>query len=264
MGYQNILLTIEDGVAAITLNTPENLNAMSHAMYVDLQHALDLCREESGVRAVLLRANGKAFSGGGDIAEMMDKLDRNDFDTDVLCMDSLRIVQTLRTLPKPVVCAVHGAAAGSGSVIALSCDILLASENAKFYLPFVNIGLIPDASGMYTLTRVLGTSRAVAKAMMGGSFTAAEGVELGFVYQCSPAGALAADAEAVVRKLAAGPAQAYAGLKRLAYISQFTATSYEDYMQHEIAAQTKMGGTQDFREGITAFLEKRPAAFRGT
>lgn len=264
MELEHVLFRTEQSVAEITLNTPKNLNALSHDMYVDLQRALDHCREEDRIRAVLLRANGKAFSGGGDIAEMMEKVARNDFDTDVLCMDSLRIVRTLRTLPKPVVCAAHGAVAGSGFVIALSCDLLVAEERAKFYLPFVNIGLIPDASGMYTLTRVLGTSRAVAKAMMGEHFTAAEGMELGFVYQSCPPDTLEQSARAVAQKLAAGPTRAYAGLKQLAYVSQFTATSYEDYLQHEIALQTQMGGTRDFREGISAFLEKRPAVFWGT
>lgn len=263
MAYQNILFDVSGPVAEIRLNTPSNFNAMSHAMYVDIQSALDVCRQDDSIRAVLLRANGKAFSGGGDIVEMQDKVSRNDFDTDVLCMDSLRIVQTLRRLPKPVVAAVHGAVAGSGFIIALSCDVMVAEAGSKFYLPFVNIGLIPDASGMYTLTRVLGTSRAVAKAMMGEYFTADEGVELGFVYKKSAADTFEADIERTVQKLAGGPTRAYAGLKRLAYISQFTATSYEDYMQHEIAVQTSMGASQDFREGITAFLEKRSAVFHG-
>ena len=263
MEFQNILFRVEGAVAEITLNTPKNFNAMSHAMYVDLQRALDLCLEEDRIRAVLLKANGKAFSGGGDIAEMMDKVRRNAFDTDVLCMDSLRIVRALRTLSKPVICAAHGAVAGSGFVIALSCDILIAEETARFYLPFVNIGLIPDASGLYSLTRVLGTNRAVAKAMMGEFFTADEGVALGFVYQNCPAGEFQETVDAVAQKLAAGPTQAYAGLKKLAYVSQFTATSYEDYIPHEIAMQTQMGGTRDFREGIAAFLEKRKAVFQG-
>lgn len=263
MEFENILFKEEGAVATITLNTPQNLNALNHAMYVDVQAALDYCEREDGIRAVLLNANGRAFSGGGDIAEMMDKVSRDAFDTDVLCMDSLRIVRTLRQLPKPVVAAVHGAAAGSGFVISLSCDVLVAEEGAKFYMPFVNIGLIPDASGMYTLTRALGTSRAVAKAMMGEHFSVDEGVELGFVYRKAAKGELASEAAAVVEKLAGGATKAYAGLKMLAYRSQFTATSYEDYIQHEIAMQTSMGSTRDFREGITAFLEKRKPGFAG-
>lgn len=263
MEFENILFNVEDSVATITFNTPRNLNAMSHVMYTDIQAALDYCGGENSVRVVVLKANGRAFSGGGDIAEMVDKVNRNAFDTDVLCMDSLRIVRTLRQMPKPAVAAVHGAAAGSGFVISLSCDILVAEEGAKFHLPFVNIGLIPDASGMYTLTRALGTSRAVAKAMMGEHFTVDEGVELGFVYKKAAKGELGAETEAIARKLANGPTKAYAGLKKLAYTSQFTGTSYEDYMQHEIAMQTQMGASRDFREGITAFVEKRKAAFTG-
>lgn len=263
MEFENILFKEEEAVATITLNTPQNLNALNHAMYVDIQAALDYCGREDGIRAVLLNANGRAFSGGGDIAEMMDKVSRDAFDTDVLCLDSLRIVRTLRQMPKPVVAAVHGAVAGSGFVISLSCDILVAEEGARFYMPFVNIGLIPDASGMYTLTRALSTNRAVAKVMMGEHFSVDEGLELGFVYRKAEKGGLAAEAGAVVKKLARGATRAYAGLKMLAYRSQFTATSYEDYIQHEIAMQTQMGATRDFKEGIAAFLQKRKADFIG-
>lgn len=205
--------------------------------------------------------NGKAFSGGGDILDMKQRVDGQNFDTQLLCSDSLNIVRALRTMPKPVIASVHGAAAGSGFVIALSCDLLIAEENAKFYLPFVNIGLIPDASGMYTLTRVLGTNRAVAKAMMGEHFTAREGMELGFVYRCCPREDLEKETRSAAQKLACGPTKAYGGLKELAYISQFIAASYEEYMPHEIAMQGRMGETADFYEGICAFLGKAEACF---
>lgn len=264
MEWNQIQFQVENHTGTITLNTPRNFNALDHEKYAEIQRALEICREDNGVRAVILRANGKAFSGGGDIDDMKRGVDSNSFDTNTLCMDSLRIVQTLRTLPKPVVAAVHGAAAGSGFLISLSCDILIAEESAKFYLPFVNIGLIPDASGMYTLTRVLGTNRAVAKAMMGEFYTAQEGVELGFVYRCCAKGTLDKEVADVTQKLVNGPTKAYAGLKKLAYISQFLAASYEEYIPHEIAMQTQMSMTEDFYEGITAFLEKRQASFRGT
>lgn len=263
MDFKNIIFEVEHSIAKIILNTPKNYNAMSHEMYVDIQKALDYCKQDGNIRAIILKANGRAFSGGGDIAEMMDKVCRDEFDADVLCMDSLNIVRALRLMPKPVVAATHGAVAGSGFVISLSCDILVAEEDTRFYLPFVNIGLIPDASGMFTLTRVLGLSRAVAKAMMGEFFTVQEGLDLGFVCKSYPKGTFEENTLAIARKLADGPTKAYAGLKELAYIAQFNGISYEEYLPHEVAKQTAMGRTHDFREGITAFLEKRKAVFIG-
>lgn len=263
MEFETIQFFSGRGIGEIVLNTPHNFNAFDHEKYQDIQAALKVCAEDDDIRVVVLRANGKAFSGGGDILDMKQRVDSQNFDTQMLCSDSLNIVRMLRTLPKPVIASVHGAVAGSGFVIALSCDLLLAEEKAKFYLPFVNIGLIPDASGMYTLTRALGTNRAVAKAMMGEHFTAREGVELGFVYRCCLSEELEKETQAVARKLACGPTKAYAGLKELAYVSQFSAASYETYMPYEIDMQGRMGATADFYEGICAFLEKRKAVFQG-
>lgn len=261
MEFKNIIFTVDQGVATITLNTPNNLNSLSGPMYDDITAALYICDNQSDIRAVVINANGRAFCGGGDIAEMVEGLRVGDLGFDVLAPKANHISKMIKQLSKPVIASVHGAVAGAAFNIAIACDLCIAAEDAKFIQAFVNIGLIPDAGGMFLLTRAIGVNKAMELAMLGRVVKADEAVQLGLVYKKCAKEDLGKETMELARKLANGPGRAYAELKKLVYESQYQ--DFEKYMSLESATQVKLGTTADFKEGITSFLEKRPAIFEG-
>lgn len=262
MNYTKILYAAANGVATITLNCPVNLNAFDEGMTTDVLAALDACGNDDSVKVVVLGAQGKAFSGGGDIVEMVEGLKRGTVVFDVTADKIAQVSLAIKKLRKPVVASVRGAVAGAAFNIILACDFCVAAENAKFIQAFVNIGLIPDAGGLYLLSRAVGVNKAMHLALTGAVVTAVEGENLGFVYKTCPVDALDEETAALASRLAAGPSLAYAAMKELMFASQFA--DFEQYLPKEVRAQLDSGYTTDFREGVTAFLEKRTAQFTGT
>lgn len=263
MEFKNIIYIVSSGVGTITLNTPDNLNALSGDMYDDILGALALCSQDPQVKTIVINANGKSFCGGGDIGEMVESLKASDdVGFDVLAPKAARIAQIIKEMPKPVIASVHGAVAGAAFNICLACDLVLAAEGTKFLQAFVNIGLIPDAGGVFLLTRAVGVSKAVELTMLGRPVTVDEAVELGIVYKKCTAEELSQETEAVAAKLANGPSLAYAKLKELIYECQYK--DFKNYALLEVAAQVELGTTNDFKEGLKAFVEKRKAVFTGS
>ena len=172
-----------------------------------------------------------------------------------------QVSHNIRRSAKPVIASVFGAAAGAAFNIALACDFCVATENARFIQAFVNIGLIPDAGGMYLLTRAVGINKATHLAMLGTPIDAVQAFELGFVYKVCEEKELAAETEKLAQKLAAGPAQSYARIKELVFAAEFG--DYAQYTKKEIESQLACGNTNDFEEGISAFAEKRKPRFTG-
>jgi enoyl-CoA hydratase/carnithine racemase len=262
MQFKNVIYDATNGVGTITLNTPDNLNALSGPMYDDILGALALCSQDSSVKAMVINANGRAFCGGGDIGEMVESLKTSDdVGFDVLAPKAARVSQVIKQMPKPVIASVHGAVAGAAFNICLACDLIIAAEGAKFLQAFVNIGLIPDAGGVFLLTRAIGVSKAVELTMLGRPVTVDEAVDLGIVYKKCSKEELRSETEALANKLANGPGLAYAKLKELIYESQYK--DFEKYMPLEVSAQVELGTTSDFKEGIRAFVEKRKPVFTG-
>lgn len=261
MNYTKIRYSISGGLATITLNSPANLNAFDEAMTNDMLAALDACDRDGAVRAVMINAEGKAFSGGGDIVEMVEGLKQGRVVFDVTADKIAQVSHKIKTSRKPVIASVRGAVAGAAFNIILACDFCIAAENAKFIQAFVNIGLIPDAGGLFLLSRAVGVNKAIQLALTGAVVTAAEAERLGFVYKTCPMEALEAETVALTAQLAAGPSAAYAAMKELLYESQFK--DFEQYLPKEVKAQLAAGHTADFREGVTAFLEKRKPQFTG-
>ncbi len=261
MNFDSILYSTKDEIATITLNVPSKFNVFNETMSRNILAALEVAEEDDNIKVIIINANGKAFSGGGDIGEMLKAMEegRVVFGTtaDLISQISRNIIKS----KKPVIASVAGAVAGAAFNIALACDFCIAADNAKFMQSFVNIGVIPDAGGLYLLTRAVGINKARHLTMLGTPVTAEEGKDLGFVYQVCLMEDLAPETEKLAVQLAQGPAKSYELIKSLVYASQFD--TYERYTEKEIASQVACGYTQDYKEGIRAFYEKRIPVFRG-
>jgi len=259
MKFVKIKYAVDGGIAVISMNTPKNLNALDEAMADEVAHALACAKRDCAVRVVLLCSSGKNFSGGGDIGAMHNALSDETPDFSAAIRKVANVSLKIKELPKPVIAAVSGAVAGAAFNITLACDFCIAADNAQFIQAFVNLALIPDGGGFYLLTRAVGVNKAIELAMTGRPVSAAEAKELGFVCQVCASDALAEAAEKFARGIASGPATSYASMKRLIMQSQFK--DFKDYISEEIKEQAACIGTEDYKEGVRAFVEKRKPKF---
>ena len=250
--------TIE-GVLKITINRPKVFNSFNTLLAKELQEILDLAREDNSIRSVLITGEGKAFSTGQDIAELIDP---NGPDLSKILSDNFNpIVTKIRELNKPVVASVNGVAAGAGANIALACDIVIASESAQFIQIFSKIGLIPDAGGTHVLPRLIGWQKATAIMMLGEPIDALEAEKMGMIYRVIKDESLEEESLKLATKLSKMPTQALANIK-IALNKSFT-NNFEQQLLVEEELQISSAKTNDFKEGITAFVEKRKAKFTG-
>jgi 2-(1,2-epoxy-1,2-dihydrophenyl)acetyl-CoA isomerase len=248
------------GYRKLTLNRPQKLNAFDGALHAALRDALDEAGRDAACRAVLLSGAGRGFCAGQDLAEPGLTGPEADLGA-VIEQGWNRLVRAIRGLEKPVVCAVHGTAAGAGASIALACDITLAAEDARFAQAFIRIGLIPDSGATWTLTRLAGPARARAMAMLGDPITGAEAAAMGLVYRAVPASSLMEEAEALCAKLARLPARALAATKRA--LDAAEGNTLDQQLELEARLQRELGRSHDYNEGVAAFAQKRPARFEG-
>ena len=247
------------GVLKITINRPKVFNSFNTALAKELQESLDLAREDKTIRAVLITGKGKAFSTGQDIAELIDP---NGPDLSKILSDNFNpIVNKIRELNKPVVAAINGVAAGAGANIALACDIVIASESVQFIQIFSKIGLIPDAGGTHILPRLIGWQKASAIMMLGEPVSAFDAEKMGMIYNVVKDGELEEESMKLATKLSQMPTLALANIKT-ALNRSFT-NNFEQQLLVEEELQIASAKTNDFKEGITAFVEKRKAKFVG-
>ena len=253
-----------DGTVTIELDRPERMNALNQQLGADLLTALQAVGADSAVRAVMLTGAGRSFSSGADLKDGGAGDPGADGRPDVYAALTERyhpVIEAIRELPKPVVAAVDGAAAGIGCSLALACDLVLATERAYFLLAFVNIGLVPDGGSSLLLPSRIGLARTTEMAMLGERVPAGTALQWGLVNRVVPDGELRTEAGALLARLAAGPTRSYAATKR-----QLNTWLYErmhEQLELEARLQQEMVGTEDFIEGVTAFAEKRPARFAG-
>lgn len=256
----SILFHIENGIAFITLNRPDKLNSFNREMALLLQSKLDECASLHEVRAVYLTGAGKGFCAGQDLAEVVDPngpgMQR------ILSEHYNPIITRLRHMPKPVVAAVNGVAAGAGANIALACDIVVATQSASFIQAFSKIGLIPDSGGTYTLPRLIGWQKASALMMLGDKVTAEEAERLGMLYKVFPDEVFSESSKKIAATLSQMPTKALAYIKHA--LNQSASNDLEAQLQLEDVYQQKAADTDDFKEGVQAFLDKRAPQFKGS
>lgn len=255
---EQILAEAAGGIFRITLNRPDKLNPLSAQLMDELGQAMAQAGEDPSVRVVVLTGNGRAFSAGADLrggiapgGDLGAALERS----------YNPLVSAMRAMPKPIIAAVNGIAAGAACNIALACDIVIAARSAMFIEVFARIGLLPDAGGTYVLPRAIGTPRALAASLLAEDITAERALEWGMVWQVVDDADLPAAADALARRLAAGPTRAYAAIKQALYASERNTLGEQLALEAEL--QRGLGHTADFAEGVAAFRDKRPAAFTG-
>ena len=250
---------IESHICIIKFNRPKVFNSFNKEMALQFQETLDHCRDNKKIRALLITGEGKAFSAGQDLQEITDP--NGPVLTSIVRDHFNPIIERIRTIEKPVVCAVNGVAAGAGANIALCCDITIAAESVSFIQAFSKIGLIPDSGGTFFLPRSIGMQKASALMMLGDKISATEAENLGMIYKACPDKNLMNDAFEIAAKLAKMPTVAL-GLTKKALNLSLTNT-LSDQLEVEARLQTAASKTYDYSEGVSAFLEKRSAKFKG-
>ena len=262
MSTTHILVSRQGGVLIATLDRPEVLNSFNLLMAEELVSTLRDAAADPTIRAVLLTGSGRAFCAGQDLAEVLPVAGQPVPDLgDVVRRQYNPIVYAIRSIEKPVVCAVNGVAAGAGANIAFACDLAIASEGATFIQSFTRIGLIPDSGGTFILPRLIGLQRAAALTMLGDKLPANTAKEWGLVYDVVPAANLLPMALDLATRLAAMPTRAL-GLTKRGFNAGF-ANDLETQLALEEELQREAGRSEDYAEGVRAFVEKRPATFEG-
>jgi 2-(1,2-epoxy-1,2-dihydrophenyl)acetyl-CoA isomerase len=260
MTYESIVYQCADGIARLTLNRPDRLNSFTAAMHEELRDALRSVAADKSVRVLLLTGAGRAFCAGQDLSDRAIAPGSAPVDLGESIEKNYRpLVLGLRGLPIPVVCAVNGVAAGAGANIAFACDIVVAARSASFIQAFCKIGLVPDSGGTYFLPRLAGTARAVGLALLGDKLPAQLAEEWGLIWKCVDDAELPAAVETLLTQLAKAPTRGLAAIKRALYASG----TLEEALDRERDLQRELGNSADYREGVDAFLAKRPPNFTG-
>lgn len=261
MAYETILFEVANGVAKLTLNRPDRLNSFTVQMHGEVADALSQVERDEHTRAVLLTGAGRGFcagqdlsdpaiapGGGGDLGEALEKRYNP-------------LISRIVGLPKPVVCAVNGVAAGAGANIALACDIVLAAKNARFIQSFSNIGLVPDSGGTWILPRLAGHARALGLALTGEPLTAEKAESWGLIWRVVEDDQLLAEATKLATRFAQGPTKGLAAIKLA--MNKGWQSSLKEQLDLERDMQRELGQSADYKEGVAAFGEKRPPKFSG-
>jgi 2-(1,2-epoxy-1,2-dihydrophenyl)acetyl-CoA isomerase len=262
MTYDNILFTLDAGVARLTLNRPDRLNSFNEAMHAEVRDAMGKVKSDASARVLLLTGAGRGFCAGQDLSDRAVAPGGAPVDLGASIERNYKpLVLALRALPLPVVCAVNGVAAGAGANLALACDIVIAARSASFIEPFCRLGLIPDTGGTYFLPRLVGTARALGLAMLGDKLSAADAAAWGLIWQCVEDAELAAASERLLAHLAAAPTLGLARTKAALYASPGNALRAQLDLERDFMRE--LGASDDYREGVAAFLAKRPPKFTG-
>lgn len=259
MEFKYLKYTISDGVATITLNRPEVYNALNDGITYELQDAFKAVAKDQQVRVVVLTGEGKAFCSGQDLKAVSGEEKRS-------FLESLRkrynpLITAMQALPKPIVCRLNGVAAGAGCSMALACDIIVATEEATLIEVFVNIGLVPDSGSSFFLPRLVGRAKAFEMCSMGSRIKGKEAYELGLVNKVVPADQLDVAVSEYTNYFSKAPTKAIGLIKKM--LNRSSSSSLEEMLDYETYCQEIAGSSADYKEGVSAFLEKRKPDFKG-
>lgn len=262
MAFNTIIFDISDGVARITLNRPDRLNSFTVEMHEEVQTALDEIEKAENVRTLLLTGAGRGFCAGQDLSDRAVAPGGDAVDLGESVEKRYNpLIRRLTSLPFPVVCAVNGVAAGAGASVAFACDIVLAAKSSKFIMSFANIGLVPDSGSSWTLPRLAGQARALGMALTGEPIVAEQAAKWGLVWKCVDDEALVDEANALVGKFSSAPTRGLAETKKLIRTA-FTRT-LDEQLDLERDKMRELGFSDDYKEGVDAFMNKRKPQFKG-
>jgi 2-(1,2-epoxy-1,2-dihydrophenyl)acetyl-CoA isomerase len=262
MSYENILFEVNKGIAKLTLNRPDKLNSFTAAMHAEVRDALAKVQEDKSVRVLVLTGAGRGFCAGQDLSDRAVEPGAKGVDLgESVEKNYAPLVMTLRSLPIPVICAVNGVAAGAGANLALACDIVIAAKSASFIEAFCKLGLIPDTGGTFHLPRLIGNARATGLAMLGEKLSAERAEQWGLIWQCVPDAGLMDDVMAMAEHFAVAPTKGLAFTKKA--FQQSWHNTLPQQLQLEADMMRELGYSHDYQEGVRAFVEKRPAHFKG-
>lgn len=262
MAYESILYDSAGGIARITFNRPDRLNSFTAAMHAELADALARVRADAAVRVLLLTGAGRGFCAGQDLADRAVAPGATPVDLgESIGKYYAPLVLAIAELPLPVVCAVNGVAAGAGANIALACDIVIAARSASFVQAFCRIGLVPDSGGTWFLPRLVGTARAMGLALLGDKLTAEQAEEWGLIWRCVEDAELAPTVDALLAHFAQAPTRGLAATKRALRASTNATLAAQLALERDL--QRELGYSDDYREGVAAFVGKRPPHFTG-
>jgi 2-(1,2-epoxy-1,2-dihydrophenyl)acetyl-CoA isomerase len=250
---------IRESIGVITLNRPEKYNSVNKELAFKFHEALDTCDADEHIRAVYITGNGKAFCAGQDLEEIIDP--NGPPISSIVSQHFNPIISKIRWLRKPVLAAVNGVAAGAGANIALACDIVVAAESASFIQAFSKIGLIPDSGGTYFLPRIIGFQKASAIIMLGDKVSAKEAMDMNMIYKYFSDESFASESWKIAQTLASLPTLSFWLTKEA--LNHSYGNNIDQQLSLEDALQTKAGSTQDYKEGVQAFIEKRKPVFKG-
>ncbi len=257
--YKTILFEVKDNVLKITLNRPDVYNAFNEEMLLELQDAFKKAAEDENVRSIILTGAGKAFCSGQDLKDFNEK--KLTF-KEALEKRYNPLIKQIAGIPKPVICAINGVAAGAGISLALACDYRIAAETASLIEVFINVGLVPDSGSGFFLPRIIGYAKAFEMCATGDKMSASEAKEYGLVNKVvSTNNLLIKSADIVARNFAAKPTKAIGMIKGL--LNKSFESGLDEILEMESSYQELAGNTEDFKEGIASFLEKRKPAFSG-